>query len=389
VDALRGFDMFWIIGAGPLVVALERMSDNAVTRFLSTQLKHVQWEGLHCYDVIFPLFLFLVGVSIVLSLDKTLAQAGKGRAIGRVLRRSVLLYLLGVFYYGGISHPWPDIQLAGVLQRIALCYLAAALLYCTVPSRALPAIGAALLVGYWALLMFVPFPDLHLDKATVQALAAEIGSDSPAAIAAAVPERVHGVYAEGYNLTNYFDFRFLPGKKSQTHYINEGLLSTLPSIVLCLGGIGAARLLQNQRLTGLSKVAWLFIAGAAAVLLGYLWSWQFPIIKRIWSSSFVLLAGGYSALLLGVFYLIVDVWQWRRWCEPFVWIGTNALTIYLAVNIVSFHQLAERLVGGDVKQFLNASIASGLGELTVAVVSLGLALMLVRFLYRRKIFLRL
>jgi predicted acyltransferase len=389
VDALRGFDMFWIIGAGPLVVALERMSDNAVTRFLSTQLKHVQWEGLHCYDVIFPLFLFLVGLSIVFSLDKILAQAGKRQALGRILRRSVLLYLLGVFYYGGLSHPWPDIQLAGVLQRIALCYLAAALLYCTVPLRALPAIGVAVLVGYWGLLAFVPFPDLHLNKATVQVLAARIGSDSPAAIAAAVPERVHGVYAEGYNLTNYFDFRFLPGTKSQTYYINEGLLSTLPSIVLCLGGIGAARLLQNQRLTGLRKVVLLLVAGTAAVLLGYLWSWQFPIIKRIWSSSFVLVAGGYSALLLGVFYLVVDVWQWRRWCEPFVWIGTNALTIYLAVNIVSFHQLAERLVGGDVKHFLNASVTPGLGELTVALVGLGLALLLVRFLYRRKIFLRL
>src|SRR5579884_752229 len=132
IDALRGFDMFWIIGATTLVQALEHMSDNSLTRLLVTQLKHVRWEGLHAYDLIFPLFLFLVGVSIVLSLDKNLAQVGKRQVLFRILRRSVLLYLLGIFYYGGVSHPWPDIQLGGVLQRIALCYFAAALLYITV-----------------------------------------------------------------------------------------------------------------------------------------------------------------------------------------------------------------------------------------------------------------
>jgi predicted acyltransferase len=388
VDALRGFDMLWIIGATTLVQALERMSDNSVTRLLVTQLKHVQWEGLHAYDLIFPLFLFLVGVSIVLSLDKGLAQGGKRQALFRILRRSVLLYLLGVFYYGGISNPWPDIQLGGVLQRIALCYFAAALLYVTVPVRALGVVGVVLLVGYWGLLALVPFPDLHLDKATVEQIATAIGSHSPADIAAAVPERVHGVYAEGYNLTNYLDFRFLPGKKTELYYINEGLLSTLPSIFICLGGIYAGRLLLDRRISPRGKVAWLLAAGTAAVLLGYLWGLQLPLIKRIWSSSFVLVATGYSAIFLGIFYLIIDAWQWQRWCEPFVWVGTNALTIYLLVNIVNFPRLAERLAGGDIKSFLSGHVAQGLGDLTVALTALALALLLVRFLYRRRIFLR-
>lgn len=380
--------MFWIIGATSLVRALERMSDNSVTRLLVTQLKHVQWEGLHAYDLIFPLFLFLVGVSIVLSLEKNLAQVGKRQVLFRILRRSVLLYLLGIFYYGGVSHPWPDIQLGGVLQRIALCYFAAALLYLTVPVRALGVVGVVLLVGYWALLALVPFPALHLDKATVEQLAAAIGSQSPAAIAAAVPERVHGVYAEGYNLTNYLDFRFLPGKKWENYYINEGLLSTLPAIAICLGGIGAGRLLQDRRIRPIGKVAWLLVVGTAAVLLGYLWDLQFPLIKRIWTSSFVLVATGYSAIFLGLFYLIIDLGHWQRWCEPFVWIGTNALTIYLAVNMVNFPQLAARLVGGDVKLFLNGQVAQGLGDLTVALTALGLALLLAWFLHRQRIFLR-
>lgn len=391
VDALRGFDMFWIIGATMLVQALQQMSDNRVTRLLVTQLTHERWEGLHAYDLIFPLFLFLVGVSIVLSLDRGIAQFGKRRMLFRIVRRSLLLYLLGIFYYGGISQPWPDIQLGGVLQRIALCYLAAALLYVTVPVRYLDILGAVLLVGYWVLLLLVPFPDLHLDKSTVEKVATAIGSHAPADIAAAVPERIAGVYGEGYNLTNYFDFRFLPGKKAQIYYINEGLLSTLPAIFLCIGGIWAGRLLQDRQRSPLRKVVWLFAAGTAAVLLGHLWGLQFPIIKRIWTSSFVLAATGYSALLLGLFYLVIDVWQWQRWCEPFVWIGTNPLTIYLAVNLVSFRRLAERLVGGeksDVQLFLNRHVAQGMGGLVVALTALALVLLLARLLYRRRIFLR-
>jgi len=161
VDALRGFDMFWIIGAGALVQAFEKMSENAVTRFLSTQLQHVQWEGFRFYDLIFPLFLFIMGVSMIFSLGRALDSGGRPPAVRRIVRRSALLFALGVFYHGGVSRLWPDVQLGGVLQRIALCYLFAALTYCFVRSaKGLAAVGAALLIGYWALLTFVTFPDL-------------------------------------------------------------------------------------------------------------------------------------------------------------------------------------------------------------------------------------
>jgi len=138
VDTLRGFDMLWIIGAGLLVQALDTMSANSVTTFLSTQLKHVKWEGFRFYDLIFPLFLFLIGVSIVFSLDRALARAGTGAAVMRILRRSALLFLLGVFYYGGVSEQWPDIMLGGVLQRIAACYLFTALIYVGCAARLRP-----------------------------------------------------------------------------------------------------------------------------------------------------------------------------------------------------------------------------------------------------------
>lgn len=388
VDALRGFDMFWILGAGTLVKAFDKMSSNAVTSCLSAQLQHVQWEGLVFYDLIFPLFLFLVGVSIVFSLDKALMGAGRAAAVRRIFSRSVLLYLFGVFHSGGFSHPWPEVGLGGVLQRIAQCYLAAALIYvgCAARLKVIAGIAAALLVGYWALLTFVPFPDLRLEKTNVEKIAQQTGSHAPAVIAAAVPERVHGVYEEGRNLTNYLDFRFLPGKKAQLYYINEGLLSTLPAIAICLFGIFAGRLLKRD-IGGYRKVAWLLAAGAAAVWCGWLWGLQFPISKRIWTSSFILVASGCAAMLLGLFYLIVDVWQRDRWCEPFVWIGMNPITLYLAVNVLSFSQVAERFVGGDVKAWFD-SRAQGLGGLVVALTSLGLVFLLAWFLHRRRIFLR-
>jgi predicted acyltransferase len=148
---------------------------------------------------------------------------------------------------------------------------------------------------------------------------------------------------------------------------------------------------MNPAFSNDRKLAWLFGAGIACVLLGWLWGIQFPVIKKIWTSSYVLVAGGYSAILMGVFYLIVDVWKYQRWCQPFVWIGMNAITIYLVKNFLggTFSRLSARLVGGDIKNFLDTKIAQGFGDLMVAVVGLLLAFWFVRVLYQRKIFLRL
>jgi predicted acyltransferase len=130
VDALRGFDMFWIVGASSLVYALERMRSTPVTRFLAAQLEHADWEGLRFYDLIFPLFVFIVGVSLVFSLTKTLERVGQAETLKRICRRTVLLYLCGMFYHGGLSHTWPDVRFSGVLNRIALDYFFAAVLFC-------------------------------------------------------------------------------------------------------------------------------------------------------------------------------------------------------------------------------------------------------------------
>ena len=412
VDALRGFDKFWIIGADSLVYALNRLSHTRPTAFLAEQLDHAEWEGFHFYDLIFPLFVFIVGVSLVFSLTKSIERAGRAEALKRVFRRGILLFAIGIFYSGGFTSAWPDIRLMGVLNRIALAYFFAGLLFCFFKPRALVAICVAILAGYWALMTFTPIRDIQLTKSNLAQLAEQAGDektaalfkdernpsavkDSPAWAAAekmfyATTNRVTGKFGQGLNLANHFDFEYLPGRKYDTFFDPEGYLSTIPAVVTCLFGVFAGLLLRNRSLPDQQKVIWLISFGIAAAALGWLWNYQFPVIKKIWTSSYVLVAGGYSAILLGVFYLIVDVWQAQAWCQPFVWMGMNSITIYLTSNILrSFRPLAARFVGGDVKAFLDDHVVTGCGEMMISIVGLLLAFWLVHFLYKRKIFLRL
>ena len=359
IDALRGFDMFWIVGGEWLVEALKAASPNPVTRFLGQQLEHVEWQGFRFYDLIFPLFVFLIGVSLVFSLSRIIEQEGRGAAIVRVIRRSVLLYLLGILYYGGFSTHVENIRLLGVLQRLALCYLFAGVAFCCFRTRGLVAMCATLLVGYWALMMFVPVPG--------------IGA---------------GQFTPGHNLTNYLDREYLPWRKWDGDYDPEGMLSTLPAIGNCLLGVFAGLLLKNGQVAPGRKVKWLLAAGVSSVLLGYLWGMEFPIIKKLWTSSYVLVVAGWSAILLGAFYQVIDIWKYRGWTKPFLWIGTNAITIYLLHALVDFQKVASRFVGGDIQAALNRTV-QGLGTFLVAVVAVALTLAVVRFLYERKVFLRL
>jgi len=389
LDALRGFDMFWIIGAEDLFHGLDKISHTGVIPILAEQLDHEDWEGFRFYDLIFPLFVFIVGASLVFSLSRTIETVGRSAAVRRVIWRGVMLFLIGIFYSGGFSHDWPNIRLMGVLNRIALCYLFAGLFFCFFRLKGLLAVCVALLVGYWALLTFVPFPDVRPLPCGFQSICKETGFTNAAQLNLTSTNLISRVYIKGVNLANYTDQKYLPGMKWDGTWDPEGILSTLPAIGTCLLGVFAGLLLRSKNISDTQKVRCLLVAGLAGVLLGHLWGLQFPVIKKIWTSSYVLVAGGYSALLLGCFYLVVDVWKCQQWCQPFVWIGMNSITVYLANNIVSFDRLGLRFAGGDVKRFLDNSVAPGFGELVVALVGLALGIWLCRFLYRKKIFLRL
>ncbi len=363
--------MLWIVGGGEVIGALSHIAGGGPLQVMARQLQHKAWAGFAFEDLIFPLFVFIVGMSVVLSIGKVQEKHGTSGSIRRILSRGALLYILGLVTYGGISHGWEGVRLLGVLQRIAICYVVTALLFCGLRLRGLVVTCVALLVGYWALMTFVPIRNIT------------VGKDTTAAMFHATTAWVSGTFDPGLNLANHLDFQYLPGRRWDGAYDPEGLLSTLPAIASCLMGVFAGLWLKNPIIPDAKKVKGLAAAGALAVVLGFAWGLQFPVIKKIWTSSYVLVAGGYSCLLVAAFYQVVDVWNHRRWATPFIWVGMNPMAIYLAHALFSIDGLAARLVGGPVKAGLGMY-----GGLLESMVALGLGLALLRFMYQRRIFLR-
>jgi predicted acyltransferase len=349
IDALRGFDMFWIIGGEHLANGLARLVGGPVQKHVSEQLEHVPWEGFHFYDLIFPLFLFVVGVVLPFSVGKMREKGEPAFTIYlRIIRRTLLLFALGLVY-NNLLHgtDWPSWRIAGVLQRIALCYFFAAVITLNTGVRGQVAITALLLLGYWAILAFVPAP----------------GS-------------VAGDYSKETNLAGYIDRHYLPGKIYDEYYKygdNEGILSTLPAIATALLGVLAGHWLRSQR-SAATKVLGLMLAGLFCLIAGYVWSYWFPIIKNIWTSSFVLFAGGWSLLLLALFYGIIDGLGFRAWAFFFVVIGANAILIYI---LSSFFQHAVNKYVGSLEE--NVLLATSV---------LAVEWLFLLYLYHKRIFLR-
>jgi predicted acyltransferase len=365
LDALRGFNFIWILGGEGVMLAIAEMLKDkgpvldSIGHVVGPQFLHASWEGYTFYDIVFPLFIFITGVAIALSLPRLVARDGIGGAYWRIVRRSLLLYVLGLIFYGGISGHWEDIRYVGVLQRIAVCYLVTSILFLHLGWRGLVAVSVGLLAGYWAVMTFVPVP----------------GFGAPS-------------FAPDANIANWIDRTYLPGRLWDQTRDPEGLLSTLPAIVNCLIGALAGLLIRDANISGERKAAAMIGAGIALVLLGHLWSLQFPIIKAIWTSSFVLVSGGWSLLLLGLFYLIVDVWGYRSWTPFMVWIGANAIMLYFFNNLIGFERIAVRLVGGDFSRMLDELVTPGTGRLVAHGVGLAIAIAAAGFMYRRKIFVR-
>jgi predicted acyltransferase len=354
LDALRGFDMFWIIGGVPIVKAAAELSGWRWLGWLSGQMHHTKWHGFTFYDLIFPLFLFLAGVSMPFSFSKRLDRGDSKWLICRhIITRGILLVFLGMIYNGLQNFDWAEMRYASVLGRIGLAYMFAALIVINTkwPAQLAWAIGP--LIAYWAALKFIP-----------------------------VPGYGPGDLSPGHTLTDYIDRLLLPGKLIHRDRDPEGLLGIVPAISTALAGAITGQLLQTDRWNGYIKSLAMVVAGLSCIALAQLWNSEFPINKNLWSSSFVLQCAGWSLLLLATFYLVLDVWRLRTAALIFVVIGSNSILIYMARRFISFDFTAHALFGGALR---NTGIYKPL--LSALAVMLVQWLLLLLF-YKKRIFVR-
>ncbi len=365
IDALRGFDMFWIIGGKPVAYALAAavMHSSKPPDWLKTQLEHTFWVGFSFYDLIMPLFLFIVGAAMPFSFSKHLASGEPHGAIHRRMAwRFVVLWVLGMMYQGNLLKlDWATLRpFTNVLQCIACGYVVTGLMMLHVPRRFHVWITAGLLAGYWLLMTLVPVPGLGA-----------------------------GVMEEDRNLATYLDTLILGSHRydevvkgvHHTHY--AFILPIMNYSAMVMIGMLAGRLLQSDR-PPRSKLLWLLGAGAGSVALGWLWSVWFPIIKPISTSSYVLWSSGWCLWLLALFYGVIDVLGWRAWSFPLVVIGANALFAYMTSHLFGeqIWGMSRVLFGG----LANHVASFGLGGFVSAAGFLLIQWFTLWFLYRNKIF---
>lgn len=374
VDALRGFDMFWITGGKPVFAALVGLFVSPLPDWFQYQLQHPAWEGFSAWDLIMPLFLFIVGSAMPFAFARRLeAGQSKRELYRRIARRVIVLWVLGMIAQGNLLqfdlstlHPFSN-----TLQAIAVGYLVAsiALIHLSVVWQFV--LAAVLLVGYWLLMLLVP-----------------------------VPGHGAGVLEPHANLALYVDQVILGQFRDGTTY--TWILSSMSFAVMVLAGVFGGHLLRASW-SKIMKSVWLVLLGLLSLALGWFWaggfdeifgvtlvgSWRFPIIKHLFTSSMVLWAAGWCYLLLAVFYLVIDVLQFRKWAFFFVVIGANPIFAYMIVGFVDFNQIAKRLVGGMTGHLGGVGdLGPSLSGALLAATAYGLLWLLLWYMYRNRTLLR-
>ena len=358
LDALRGFDMLFIMGAAGLIAGLAQWFPCSFTQALADQMNHVEWHGLAHHDTIFPLFLFIAGISFPFSLAKQRANGKtEGEIYKKIIKRGLILVLLGCIYNGLLYFNFAEQRYASVLARIGLAWMFGALIFVNTNWKTRVWITAALLIGYWLVVGFIPAPDGG-------------GSD---------------IFSAKGSLVGYVDRILLPGKVLYGDIDPEGILSIFPSIGTALLGMFTGEWVKYKKegLTENKKVLYMVIAGIIMLVVGLLWSLVFPINKKMWTSTFVLVVGAYSVLMFALFYYIIDVKNHRGWILFFTVIGLNSITIYLAQQFINFRFTTDKIFGGLVRLFPENSQAffSSAAYITVCWLFL-------YFLYKKKVFLK-
>ncbi|NMP31881.1 DUF5009 domain-containing protein [Thalassotalea sp. M1531] len=361
VDALRGFDMFWIMGAEGFFAALFIITGWSVFEIFDHQMKHAVWHGFTAYDLIFPLFIFLSGVSIGLAAKPIKHYSADKRAglYRHAFTRLSLLILLGIVYnhgWGvGIPADIDQIRYVSVLGRIGIAWFVAIMLVWHLSIKNQWLISISILLGYWLLLECVTL--------------GQFGG---------------GNYSPDLALNVWFDQHMLPGITYRNAPMDpEGILSNLPSIVNAMAGVFVGRYIKATQHQAQRLFVHLFAAGILILVVGYLWGRIMPINKSLWTSSFTLITIGYSTLLLALFYLVIDVWRIQTWAKIFAVIGMNSIVIYLSTSIFNWQYLANSIFGG-----LVSSVPEGWSSLLLIAATLLLQWLFLNWLYKRNIFIK-
>lgn len=360
LDALRGFDMFFIMGLAGLVTSLCGLFPCGLSEELAQQMRHAEWDGLFHHDTIFPLFLFLAGVSFPFSLAKSM-EGGitRPQLYVKIIRRGLTLVLLGLIYNGLFNFDFDSLRCASVLGRIGLAWMFAALIFINFGVKFRTLFSVVVLVGYALLSKYVGAPD------------------SPDAD----PLSMQG------SLVGYIDRLFMPGRLIYDggRFDPEGLLSTLPAIVTALLGMFTGELIRlpKDRLSGQKKTL-VMLGGAAVLALVAVATKGFvPINKMLWSSTFVCAVGAYSLAMMALFYYIIDVRGWQRWAFVFRVVGMNSITIYMAQRIISFSGISKFFVSG-----VASLCPEGWAAIVYSVGYIAVCWLFLYFLYRHKVFLK-
>jgi predicted acyltransferase len=356
VDALRGFDMLLISGGGTFLVLLENKTGLAGVDWIADQLKHPTWNGFTFYDFIFPLFLFIAGVSMAFSLNKGIEMGlSKSELYKKAFWRMLILVILGIIDKNQpVTFFEPSqIRVASVLGRIGLAGFFASLLYLNFSRLHRIFWVAGILLLYYAALFLIPVPGYGAGNLTIEG-----------------------------NLVGWIDRNFLPGRLLQKIYDENGLITQLPALCLTVMGSLAGDVLRSDRKDG-RKLQILLLAGIVGIGIGLFWGLHFPINKHLWSSSFIMLTAGMAFLILSLFYYVIDVLKFQSWTFFFQVIGMNSLTIYLAYHFIDFEHTSHALFAG-----LYAPVPEQFHDALEALGALVLVWSMMYFLYKKKIFIK-
>ena len=356
LDALRGFDMFWIIGGEEIFHTLYKATGSPFWGTISNQFTHPDWNGFHFYDLIFPLFLFIAGVATPYSVGRELEKGKtKSQVLLRVIKRALLLVLLGIIANNGLQiRPLSEIRFPSVLGRIGLAYMFANFIYIYSKQTAQIIWFCCILIGYWLLLKFNSAPGFPIGDLTMQG-----------------------------NFASFIDRSVIPGKLYLDIHDPEGIVSTIPAISTGLLGILTGVFIKNATANGTRKALILTVAGIISIVLALLWNLDFPINKNLWTSSFVLLVGGISLILLALFYYIIDVLGYVRWAFFFRIIGMNSILIYMSGHFINW----EYTTNGFFK-WLGQLIGDPFNAVVMAICYVLIKWLFLYFMYRKRIFLR-